>query len=280
MEYLMQKLCLSMLLLLVLSGVAQADTAVLTWNANPESDLAGYKVYQGTISGQYGPPVTLGTVTTYTMTLPQLAVDTIYFWALTAYDTAGNESVKSAPVSKLVAGVIVAPLLAGPTNVTFANMTFTYTLNPSATSTKLYVHEAALPYDWTLAGNFAGLVTGTSKTVAMKWNTAYDCWLRSVNSDGVEGPPTGVACSTGPAPVTPPLDTDADGVPDSLDQCPTVPGPATNNGCPVVPPPPPTGTTATISPAGEKVVVQCDPAKYLHAKTTGSGNKRTITCLP
>jgi hypothetical protein len=29
------------------------------------------------------------------------------------------------------------------------------------------------------------------------------------------------------------LDTDGDGVPDAIDQCPTVPGPATNNGCPV-----------------------------------------------
>jgi hypothetical protein len=37
----------------------------------------------------------------------------------------------------------------------------------------------------------------------------------------------------------PPTDSDSDSVPDSTDQCPTQPGPASNNGCPVTPPPPP-----------------------------------------
>jgi hypothetical protein len=39
-------------------------------------------------------------------------------------------------------------------------------------------------------------------------------------------------------PTAPPVDTDGDGVPDSTDQCDTQPGPASNNGCPVVTPPP------------------------------------------
>jgi serralysin len=34
--------------------------------------------------------------------------------------------------------------------------------------------------------------------------------------------------------VQPPVDTDNDGVPDDIDQCPDQPGPATNNGCPIV----------------------------------------------
>lgn len=34
------------------------------------------------------------------------------------------------------------------------------------------------------------------------------------------------------------LDTDADGVPDAQDQCPTQGGPATNGGCPELSPPP------------------------------------------
>jgi hypothetical protein len=40
-------------------------------------------------------------------------------------------------------------------------------------------------------------------------------------------------------PPPPPTDTDGDGVPDSTDQCPNDPGPASNNGCPLPPPPPP-----------------------------------------
>jgi hypothetical protein len=87
---------------------AMAET-VLNWNANSESDLAGYKLYQGTVSGEYGPSVDLGNVTTYTLTLPALSVDQTYFWAITAYDTANNESRKSAEASKRIPATVQAP---------------------------------------------------------------------------------------------------------------------------------------------------------------------------
>lgn len=80
-------------------------TATLTWNPNTESDLAGYRVYQGTITGQYGPPTDVGLSTTYTVTLPQLTIDQTYYFAVSAYDLAGNESGKSSEVSKLVTGI-------------------------------------------------------------------------------------------------------------------------------------------------------------------------------
>lgn len=87
------------------ASTAYAADVTLTWAANTESDLAGYKLYQGTVSGKYGPPVTLGKVTTYTVTLPSLTIDQTYFWALSAYDLANNESGKSVEISKLIAGV-------------------------------------------------------------------------------------------------------------------------------------------------------------------------------
>ena len=92
-------------LALLVPILAQADMATLTWNANTESDLAGYKLYQGTVSGQYGPPMDVGNVLTTTRTLPTLTVDQTYFFALTAYDKAGNESGKSIEVSKKIVGV-------------------------------------------------------------------------------------------------------------------------------------------------------------------------------
>lgn len=104
------------LLLVLLTALAPLHTlaetpVVLTWNPNTESDMAGYKLYQGTSSGQYGPPVTLGTVTTHTVMLPPSTLDRTYFWALTAYDLAGNESAKSNEVSQLIIGVppVMAP---------------------------------------------------------------------------------------------------------------------------------------------------------------------------
>jgi hypothetical protein len=75
-------------------------TARLHWEANTEPDLAGYKVYMGTASKVYGAPITLGKVTTFTTA--KLTSGRRYFFAITAYDTANNESGFSNEVSTLV----------------------------------------------------------------------------------------------------------------------------------------------------------------------------------
>jgi hypothetical protein len=77
-----------------------ASTATLNWGANTETDLAGYKIYVGTQSGVYGAPIVLGKVNTYQAT--NLAIGTTYFFTITAYDNAGNESLHSAEVSKSI----------------------------------------------------------------------------------------------------------------------------------------------------------------------------------
>jgi hypothetical protein len=76
-------------------------SVTLTWTANGEPDLAGYKIYVGTASGTYsfpGSPFLAGKVTSYT--IANLPKGQTYFFALSAYDSAGNESVLSAEVSK------------------------------------------------------------------------------------------------------------------------------------------------------------------------------------
>jgi fibronectin type 3 domain-containing protein len=75
---------------------------MLTWNANTESDLAGYKVYRATAPGAYGAPIATlqGNVTGYVAT--GLQVGTTYYFVVTAYDNAGNESAYSNEVSKSV----------------------------------------------------------------------------------------------------------------------------------------------------------------------------------
>lgn len=73
----------------------------LTWTANGEPDLAGYKIYVGTASGIYnfsGSPFAIGKVTSYTVA--NLPNGQTYFIAMSAYDSAGNESRLSAEVSK------------------------------------------------------------------------------------------------------------------------------------------------------------------------------------
>ncbi len=78
------------------------SSATLTWAANGESDLAGYKVYRATASGAYGAPIATlqGNVVTYVAT--GLQSGTTYFFVVTAYDSAGNESPVSNEVSKSV----------------------------------------------------------------------------------------------------------------------------------------------------------------------------------
>ncbi len=79
---------------------AFAESVTLGWDANTESDLAGYKVYTGTVSGTYTSNIDVGNVVEYTT--PDLIVGTTYYWALTAYDTSGNESGYSSEVFYLV----------------------------------------------------------------------------------------------------------------------------------------------------------------------------------
>jgi fibronectin type III domain protein len=76
-------------------------SVTLTWAANVEPDLAGYKIYVGTNSGTYsfpGSPFVPGKVTSYTIS--NLPKGQTYYFAISAYDSAGNESGLSAEVSK------------------------------------------------------------------------------------------------------------------------------------------------------------------------------------
>jgi hypothetical protein len=85
----------TILAILAIAGIAQAATVQVTWNPNTEEDLAGYRLYVGEASGQYGEPVDVGNVTGHVMEItPQHGA--MYYFALTAYDTSGNESGYSA----------------------------------------------------------------------------------------------------------------------------------------------------------------------------------------
>ena len=79
-----------------------AGTAGLAWNANSETDLAGYKIYKATSSGAYGAPVATLPKTTTSYTVTGLQTGTTYFFAITAYDNTGNESPPSGEVSKSI----------------------------------------------------------------------------------------------------------------------------------------------------------------------------------
>jgi len=73
-------------------------SAALSWTANREPDLAGYKVYIGTQSQLCNPPITLGPVATYTA--KNLTSSKTYYFCISAFDNTGNESPCSSEVHK------------------------------------------------------------------------------------------------------------------------------------------------------------------------------------
>jgi len=69
---------------------AHAGEVTLTWDANTDENLGGYKLYYGSSSRNYQYSVDVGNMTTYAlMNLPD---GEIYYFAATAYDVYGNES--------------------------------------------------------------------------------------------------------------------------------------------------------------------------------------------
>jgi len=94
-----RKALLAAIIFFALGATALASDVTLAWDANTETNLAGYKLYYGTASGVYGAPIVIGTQTTYTVT--GLAPGTYYF-AVTAYNTEGLESGFSNEVSTTI----------------------------------------------------------------------------------------------------------------------------------------------------------------------------------
>src|SRR4030043_821228 len=80
---------------------ALAAQIKLAWDANTESNLAGYKVYYGTSSKSYTGSVDVGNTTAYDLT--GLTEGKTYYIAVTAYNTSSTESVYSTEVNGVAA---------------------------------------------------------------------------------------------------------------------------------------------------------------------------------
>lgn len=93
-------------LLPLLVATAPAESVVLSWNPNSESDLAGYRIHYGTAAAPYSKLIDL---TTTSATISTLTFGVTYTFAVTAYNTAGGESAYSPPVSYTVGSPTVIP---------------------------------------------------------------------------------------------------------------------------------------------------------------------------
>jgi hypothetical protein len=136
----------------------------LAWDANGESDLAGYKVYYGTASQSYGTPINVGNVTSYTLT--GLTQGQTYYVSVTAYDTSNYESNHSSEVS----GAATDP--AQSVAITIATSPTSLSITVDGTS-----YTAPQTFNWTAGSSHSIGVTspqGTSTTrrVFSSWSDA------------------------------------------------------------------------------------------------------------
>jgi hypothetical protein len=86
--------------------VTLARAVTLSWNANTESNITGYRLYYGTADAPYS---SMLEVSGTTATLSGLQNGATYTFAVTAYDTTGAESVYSKPVSYTEGSARVVP---------------------------------------------------------------------------------------------------------------------------------------------------------------------------
>jgi len=84
-------------------------SVTLGWNASPDPSVVGYQVYDGRSSQIYTNIINVGSKTS--VTVSNLAVGGTYYFAVTAYDVLGLESLFSNELSYTVPSGTVAPRL-------------------------------------------------------------------------------------------------------------------------------------------------------------------------
>jgi hypothetical protein len=141
------------------SGLAMGQVVTIGWDAEADTNVAGYRVYYGTQSHNYSSVVDVGTNTAATVL--NLDMTTNYFFVVTSYTTDGIESV---PSDELVFNYAPAPFFYGQVqlsnNVQFltasdGNPFGYYTF---LSGSWLYHVDLGYEYYWPIADGMNGVV--------------------------------------------------------------------------------------------------------------------------
>jgi len=205
---------------------ATTNSATLQWAGNSESDLAGYKVYQGTTVGSYGLSSDVGMVTTHTAS--NLQAGLTYYFAITAYDASGNESPPSNEVSQYIVDSsldITPPSISLTSPTTGTTLSDPVTLTATATDnigvvgvqfqlngTNLGVEKTTTPFSvsWDTTGvapgqytltaiarDAAGNTTSSDPVQVALASSSSTLSVSIVGNGSVTSSPTGILCTSG-----------------------------------------------------------------------------------
>jgi hypothetical protein len=197
-----------------------AAALLVTWIANTDSDLAGYKVYYGTQSGTYGTIADVQKATSYQISNVQNG--STYYVTVASYDNSGNESSHSTEISAYSPVAVPATDSTAPTGsvvinsgaTTTATSAVTLTLSSSdagGSVTGMKISNDGVSYSsevvyttsraWTLSSGYG------TKTVYVLFKDATGNWMRSPATDTIQ-----VTDTAAPSPVidtTPPTENPA-----------------------------------------------------------------------
>jgi hypothetical protein len=189
--------------ILWLVAVGPLEAATLTWDANPEPDLIGYRVSYGTASGVHTTSVDVGKVLTYNLTPPS---GQRYYIVVQAYNDAGVSPKSNEVVLDLTTTTISnqPPTLNQPANQSgFVGSSATLVLSGSDPENATLRYSATgLPAGLSLNSS-SGAISGTLQTAGNYSVTA------TVSDGSLSASRTfSWTVSTQPTSTTPPASTD------------------------------------------------------------------------
>jgi len=154
----------AVLLVLTVATAARAESLTVAWDANEESDLAGYLVSWGRSSGATEATVDVGMATTWTMT--NAVPGNTYYFRVYAYNTSGEQSLPSAEISVTVAGSSGPRFSINRGLLTFAAVKNGATINSTTPAQTLIVAQnGTTPIAWSAVSGASWLrVTPASGT--------------------------------------------------------------------------------------------------------------------
>jgi hypothetical protein len=163
------------------AGPVLYQDCLISWNANNDHDLAGYRIYFGRLPSQLNQVKDLGKRTSIKCSEGQAAANGAWFGAVTAYDTSGNESAPSTVMQFELTGLVdPAPpaRLAEPTSVHLGLSGTGFQLNWTDPNTPPVSHRVEVSSSLQPAWSFAAILpAGTAQFSSFQpTSTEWACY--------------------------------------------------------------------------------------------------------